>query len=228
MTLKLGILASGSGTNAQAMFEAVERGALDADIRLVISNRPGAGVLGRATSNKVSSLCLDHTAFSDRESYDSAVISSFRDAGVDTVALAGYMRLVTPTFLDAFPNRVLNIHPALLPAFPGVHGADDAHAWGVRVSGCTVHFVSNDMDCGPIIVQACVPVMQDETAQELQSRIHVMEHRIYPQALQWLAEERLVLQGRCVRLAPPRDVAQKPAARPPETGFVWPALELGF
>lgn len=228
MALKLGILASGSGSNAQAMFDAVERGALDADIRLVISNRPGAGVLGRATTHNVASLCLDHTAYADRESYDHAVISAFRDAGVNTVALAGYMRLVTPAFLDAFPQRVLNIHPALLPAFPGVHGAADAHAWGVRVSGCTVHIVSNEMDCGPIIIQACVPVMQDEDVQELQSRIHVLEHRVYPQALQWLAEDRLVFQGRCVRLAPPRDALQTSAAQPPETGFIWPPLEMGF
>ena len=141
------------------------------------------------------------------------------------LALAGYMRLVTPAFLDAFPDRVLNIHPALLPSFPGVHGTADAHAWGVRLTGCTVHFVSPEMDCGPIIVQACLPVMQDESEDELQHRIHALEHRVYPQALQWLAENRLEIRGRRVFLKP------APAGRTaevPANVLVWPALEEGF
>lgn len=225
MSLKLAILASGSGTNAEAMFDAVARGALDADIRLVLANRPGAKVLERATRRGLPCVCIDHTTFSDRESFDLAVIRALRDAGADTVALAGYMRMVTPAFLDAFPNRVLNIHPALLPSFPGVHGAADAHAWGVRFTGCTVHFVSPEMDCGPIIAQACLPVLQDENAEELQNRIHVLEHRIYPQALQWLAEERLEIRGRRVFLRPG---AAGRAANVPANVLIWPALEQGF
>lgn len=224
MSLKLAILASGSGSNAQAMFDAVDRGALNADIRLVLCNRPGAKVLDRAATRGVPSLCLDHAAFPDRESFDRAMVDALRQAGADTVALAGYMRLLTPAFLAAFPGRVLNIHPALLPAFPGTHGAADACAWGVRLSGCTVHFVSHDMDCGPIIVQACVPVLQEESPDELQARIHVQEHRIYPQALQWLAEERLVLEGRRVRLIP----AERPLASSLDQGFIWPPVEQGF
>ena len=153
------------------------------------------------------------------------MIKAIQDAGADTVALAGYMRLVTPAFLDAFPNRVLNIHPAILPSFPGVHGAADAHAWGVRLTGCTVHFVSPEMDCGPIIVQACLPVLQDESEEELQNRIHTLEHRIYPQALQWLAGNRLDIRGRKVFLK--QDAEQRPAQLPANI-LVWPALEEGF
>lgn len=227
MTLRLGILASGSGSNAEAMFAAMERGSLDADIRLVLTNRPGAGVLERAARHNIPAACLDHRNFPDRAAYDRELAAALRGSGVDTVALAGYMRLVTPAFLEAFPLRVLNIHPALLPAFPGVRGAADALEWGVRVSGCTVHFVSDEMDCGPIIIQACVPVMQDEDADGLQARIHTLEHRIYPQALQWLAEGRLSLQGRRVLLAPSgADRAKADPATDP--GFVWPPLEKGF
>ena len=198
MSLKLAILASGSGTNAEAMFEAIEQGKLDADVRLVLANRPGAKVLERAARRGLPHICLDHKKYASREEFDAAVVEAIKASGADTVALAGYMRMVTPAFLDAFPNRVLNIHPAILPSFPGVHGAGDAHAWGVKFTGCTVHFVSPEMDCGPIIIQSCLPVMQDESVDELQDRIHVLEHRIYPQALQWLAEERLEIRGRCM------------------------------
>lgn len=224
MSLRLAILASGNGSNAQAMFDAVERGALDADIRLVLSNRPGARVLERAAAHSLPRRCLDHTLFSDRNAYDRALAEAVHEAGADTVALAGYMRLLSPDFLAAFPGRVLNIHPALLPAFPGVHGAADAAAWGVKLSGCTVHFVSEEMDCGPIIVQACVPALQDEDADALQMRIHHLEHRIYPQALQWLAEKRLSLKGRRVFLAP----GGGPLAETPAQAFIWPPLEAGF
>ena len=224
MSLRLAILASGNGSNAQAMFDAVERGALDADIRLVLSNRPGARVLERAAARSLPCRGLDHTQFPDRAAYDRALAEAVREAGADTVALAGYMRLLSPDFLAAFPGRVLNIHPALLPAFPGVHGAADACAWGVKLSGCTVHFVSDEMDCGPIIIQACVPALQAEDADALQNRIHGLEHRIYPQALQWLAENRLSLDGRRVLLAP----ADRALAPAPEQAFVWPPLEAGF
>ena len=135
MTLKLGILASGSGTNAQAMIDAVESGKLDAEICVIIANRPGAKVLERAAKHGIPHVCIDHKTFPDRESFDQRMVEELQKAGVDTVALAGYMRLVTPTFLDAFPNRVLNIHPAILPAFPGTHGARDAWEYGAKFSG---------------------------------------------------------------------------------------------
>ncbi len=225
MPLKLAILASGNGSNAQAMFDAVERGALDAEIRLVLSNHPGARVLERAATQALPLLCLDHDLFPHREQYDQAMVAAIKDAGADCVALAGYMRLLTPAFLAAFPGRVLNIHPALLPSFKGLHGARDAFAWGVKLSGCTVHFVNSEMDCGPIIIQACVPLVQGESLDELEARIHVLEHRIYPQALQWLSEERLIVQGRLVGLAGREDDGKAPQ---PERAFVWPPLERGF
>ncbi|WP_298067196.1 phosphoribosylglycinamide formyltransferase [uncultured Mailhella sp.] len=224
MTLKLGILASGSGTNAQAMIDAAESGRLDADIRIIIANRPNAAVLDRAQKHGIPSLCLDHTAFPDRESFDKRMTEHLLAAGVDTVALAGYMRLVTPVFLNTFPDRVLNIHPAILPAFPGTHGARDAWNYGVKFSGCTVHLVNPVMDGGPIIVQAILPVRQNEDDAQLLERIHVFEHRIYVQALQWLAEDRLSLDGRRMLLAP----SPRPLAPQPDTALVWPPLEQGF
>ncbi|HJD97069.1 phosphoribosylglycinamide formyltransferase [Mailhella massiliensis] len=224
MTLKLGILASGSGTNAQAIIDAAKAGRLDADIRIVISNRPGAKVLERAEKSGIPSLCLDHKTFPDRESFDARMVEALLSAGVDTVALAGYMRLVTPVFLDAFPNRVLNIHPAVLPAFPGTHGARDAWIYGAKFSGCTVHVVDPVMDGGPVIVQATLPIRQEEDDEALLNRIHVFEHRIYVQALEWLAEGRLHLDGRRMLLAP----AGKALAPQPELALIWPPLEEGF
>ena len=224
MTLRLGILASGSGTNAQAMIDAAETGKLDADIRIIIANRPGAPVLERAAKHGIAHLCLDHKTFPDRETFDLRMVKELLAAGVDTVALAGYMRLVTPTFLDAFPNRVLNIHPAVLPAFPGTHGARDAWTYGAKFSGCTVHVVDPVMDGGPIVIQATLPVRQDEDDEALLNRIHVFEHRIYVQALGGLAEGRLHLEGRRMLLTP----ASRPLAPQPELALVWPPLEEGF
>ncbi len=224
MTLRLGILASGSGTNAQAIIDAAQEGRLDADIRLVLANRPGAAVLGRAQEHGIASLCLDHTAFASREDFDARMAQELRDAGADTVALAGYMRLVTPAFLDAFPGRVLNIHPALLPAFPGNYSTRSCWEYGAKFSGCTVHFVDPVMDGGPIIIQAALPVHQDEDAAQLLERIHRLEHRIYPQALAWLAEGRLSLQDRRVLLAP----GTRTLAPQPDSALVWPPLENGF
>ena len=168
----------------------------------------------RASAEKhgIARLCLDHKTFPDRESYDRRVVEELLAAGVDTVALAGYMRLVTSAFLDAFPNRVLNVHPAVLPAFPGTHGARDAWEYGAKFSGCTVHVVDPVMDGGPIIIQATLPVRQEENDEELLNRIHVFEHRIYVQALEWLAEGRLHLEGRRMLLEPAsRPLAPRPA-----------------
>ena len=191
MSLKLAVLASGSGTNFQAMVDAVRRGALDADIRLVICNRPGAKV-------------IDHKLWPSREAYDLAVADAILKSGADTVALAGYMRMLTAGFLNAFPHRVVNVHPALLPSFPGIHGAADAQAWGVKITGCTVHLVDEIMDHGEVIIQAAVPAIAGEPLDDLQSRIHAQEHRIYPQALQWLAEDRIKMDddGRSLHLLP--------------------------
>lgn len=230
MPLKVAILASGGGTNAQAIIDRIAQNApnnLNAQICLIISNRPQAGVLQRAVAAGLPYLALDHTdtaRYPDRQSFDMALINALREAGAELVVLAGYMRLLTPAFLAAFAKRVINIHPALLPSFPGVHGGADALAYGVKITGCTVHFVEEKMDSGPVIIQAAVPAEAGESEDALMARIHALEHRIYPQALQWFAEERISVRGRSVHLAP----ASKQRVKPDGDWFVWPPLEEGF
>lgn len=226
MSLKLAVLASGSGTNFQAMVDAIRRGALDADIRLVICNRPGAKVIERAKAAGIICAVMDHKLWPSREAYDLAVADAILKSGADTVALAGYMRMLTAGFLNAFPHRVVNVHPALLPSFPGIHGAADAQAWGVKITGCTVHLVDEIMDHGEVIIQAAVPAIAGEPLDDLQSRIHAQEHRIYPQALQWLAENRIKMDddGRSLHLLP----GSRPLAAPAPGVLVSPPLEEGF
>lgn len=224
MPLNIAILASGSGTNAQAMIDKAAQGVLDVNIALIVCNRPGAGVVSRAEKAGIPCLVLDHTSFPDRASFDARMVEALREAGAELVVLAGYMRLLTPVFLEAFAGKVINIHPALLPSFPGVHGGADAVNYGVKVSGCTVHFVEEKVDSGPVLIQAVVPVNAGESEDDLMSRIHVMEHRIYPQAIQWLAQGRIDVQGRQVHLKPGN------CHRAPHDGdwLVWPPLEQGF
>lgn len=224
MPLKIAILASGGGTNAQAMIDKAAAGILDVDIRLILSNRPGAGVLERARKAGLPHLVLDHTLFPDREAYDRQLVAALRESGAELIVLAGYMRLLSSVFLEAFVGRVINIHPALLPSFPGVHGGADAQAYGVRISGCTVHFVEEKMDSGPVIIQAAVPVEAGEALDSLMNRIHGLEHRIYPQALQWFAEGRISTQDRQVLVTP----GARPALKPDGHWLVWPPLEEGF
>lgn len=209
MSLKLAILASGSGTNAQVIFEAVRQKKLDAEICVVVVNRPQAKVLERAKNFGLPAVLIDHTAFSSREEYDRKVVETIKSYGADCIVLAGYMRMVTSYFLSSFPNRVINIHPAILPSFPGIHGARDAVEYGVKFSGCSVHFVSEQMDAGPIIIQAITPCLQSDTEESLQNRIHCLEHKIYVQALQWLAQDRLEIRGHTVHL---KDTGTKQAA----------------
>ena len=224
MPLKIAILASGSGTNAQAMIDKAKAGVLDVDIRLVLSNRPGAGVLERARRAGVPSAVLDHKAHPSREAHDAAMVEALMASGAEYIVLAGYMRILTTVFLEAFAGRVLNIHPALLPSFPGAHGGADALAYGVKLTGCSVHFVEEEMDAGPLIIQAAVPVNAGEPLETLMPRIHALEHRIYPQALQWLAQGRIRREGRQVFLAP----GNTRPLRPDGEWFVWPPLEEGF
>ena len=224
MPLNIAILASGSGTNAQAMIDKAAQGVLDVNIALIVCNRPGAGVVSRAEKAGIPCLVLDHTNFPDRASFDARMVKALREAGTELVVLAGYMRLLTPVFLEAFAGRVINIHPALLPSFPGVHGGADAVNYGVKVSGCTVHFVEEKVDSGPVLIQAVVPVNAGESEDDLMSRIHVMEHRIYPQAIQWLAQGRIDVQGRQVHLKP----GNSPRAPHDGDWLVWPPLEQGF
>ena len=193
MPLKIAILASGSGTNAQAMIDKAAQGTLDVSIALIVCNRPGAGVIARAEKAGIPCLVLDHKTFADRESFDARMVQALRQAGAELVVLAGYMRLLTPVFLEAFAGKVINIHPALLPSFPGVHAGSDACEYGVKISGCTVHFVEEKMDSGSVIIQAAVPVNPGEEVDDLMQRIHAMEHRIYPQAVRWFVDGRLTL-----------------------------------
>ena len=200
--LRIGVLASGSGTNLQAIIDRCMDGSLAGEIALVITNNPGAGALDRAGKAGVPTLCIDHRQFSRREDFDHAVVKALQDAGVELVVLAGFMRIITQTFIDAFPERIINIHPALLPAFPGLHVQQQALDYGARFSGCTVHFVDGGVDTGPIIMQAVVPVLADDDADTLAARILEQEHKIYPRAIQLIAEGRVDIKGRQVIIDP--------------------------
>jgi phosphoribosylglycinamide formyltransferase-1 len=184
----LGVLISGRGSNLQAILDAVADGRLDARVRLVLSNKAKALGLERAADAGVPTSVLSHRDFSDRESFDAALVEQLRGAGVDWVVLAGFMRIVTPVFLDAYPNRVINIHPSLLPSFPGVDAQAQAIAYGVRVSGCTVHLVNEGVDAGPILAQAAVSVREADTRDELAKRILEEEHRLLVETLQAIAQ----------------------------------------
>lgn len=224
MPLNIAILASGSGSNAQAMIDKAAAGVLDVNICCIVCNRPGAGVIERAHKAGVTCVVLDHKEFADRTSYDLAVVQALQEHGTQLVVLAGYMRMLSTAFLDAFSGRVINIHPALLPSFPGVHGGADACEYGVKISGCTVHFVEEKMDSGPVIIQAAVPVNAGEEVDDLMQRIHTMEHRIYPQAIQWFAQNRINVWGREVHVAP----GTAKTVMPDGQWLVWPPLEEGF
>jgi phosphoribosylglycinamide formyltransferase-1 len=196
--VRLGVLISGEGTNLQTIIDAVERGELKAEIRLVISNRANARGLERARRAGIPAEFIDHRRFAAREDFDHALVTALRARQVELVACAGFMRLLTPVMINAFRNRIMNIHPAVCPAFPGVNAQAAACDYGVRFSGCTVFFVSEGVDDGPIIVQAVVPVMQDDNEERLSARIRAAEHCIYPHAIGLFQEGRLEVHGRKV------------------------------
>ena len=196
--MRLGVLLSGSGSNLQAMLDRVADGALAADIAVVIANKPEALGLARARAAGIPTACVRHADFPEREAFDCELVRLLQASRVDYVALAGFMRILTPAFLAPFAGRVVNIHPALLPACPGIHAQRQQADHGVRLAGCTVHFVDEEMDHGPIIIQAAVPAFADDDEATLGARILDLEHRIYPQALQWLAQGRVHLNGRQV------------------------------
>ena len=200
--LKLGVLGSGAGSNMQSIVEACAAGTLDAEIRFVISDVAGAKILERAERAGIKAIHLDcsPTKTTLQGAAEEKCIQLLREAGVDTVVLAGFMRIVKPGLLNAFPNRVLNIHPSLLPAFPGIAAWKQALDYGSRYAGVTVHFVDAGTDTGPIIVQRAVPVMQDDTPETLHARIQVEEHIAYPEALRLLAAGRLSIEGRKVHI----------------------------
>lgn len=194
----LGILISGRGSNLQAIIDAIAAGALDARIALVISNKADAGGLARAREAGIETLVLSHKAFPSREAFDLAMVEALHARQVDLVCLAGFMRLLSPAFVDAFAGRLLNIHPALLPSFPGLDAQRQALEHGVKISGATVHFVDADLDAGPIVMQAAVPVLDDDTEETLSARILAEEHRLYPAAVQFVLGGRWRIEGRRV------------------------------
>ncbi len=196
--VKLGVLISGEGTNLQAMIDAVAHGELRADIRVVISNKPSARGLERARRHGIAAEVIEHRKFKSREEFDMALVAALRAHEVELVACAGFMRLLSPVMVRAFPHRIMNIHPALCPAFPGVDAQRAAVEYGVRFSGCTVFFVTEGVDDGPVVVQAVVPVYPEDDEASLAQRIHVEEHRIYPYAIRLFQEGRLEVHGRRV------------------------------
>jgi phosphoribosylglycinamide formyltransferase-1 len=196
--LPIGVLISGSGSNLQAIIDAIACKILTAEIRIVISNRPDAYGLVRAQNQRIPTAVISHKAFPSRERFEVELVKTLQAYHVELVVLAGFMRLLSPFFIRAFPQRILNIHPALLPAFPGVHAQRQALQHGVRIAGATVHFVDEEVDHGPIIVQAAVPVYPDDTEDTLSTRILAQEHRIYPHAIQLFAEGRLEIRERKV------------------------------
>jgi phosphoribosylglycinamide formyltransferase-1 len=207
--VKLGVLISGEGTNLQAIIDAIERGELKAEIRVVISNKAAARGLDRARRHAIPTEFIDHRGWASREEFDRALVDSLRAHEVDLVVCAGFMRLFSPVMVAAFRNRIMNIHPALCPAFPGVDAQRQALDYGVRFSGCTVFFVTEGVDDGPVIVQAVVPVDQDDDEAALSARIHAEEHRIYTHAIRLYQEGCLEVRGRKVHIrdAPPIDAA---------------------
>jgi phosphoribosylglycinamide formyltransferase 1 len=187
----LGVLVSGSGTNLQAILDAIEAGTLEAKIGVVVSNVATAKALDRAKAARVPAIVVDHKAFPSRNAFDAAIVEVLQAHAVDCVVLAGFMRIVTATVLDAFPNRVVNVHPALLPAFPGTHAQRQALDYGVAITGCTVHFVDAGTDTGPIIAQAAVPVLDTDDEATLSARILQKEHELLPSVLQWIGQGRV-------------------------------------
>ena len=201
-TVRIGVLVSGSGSNLQSIIDNIEAGKLQAGIACVISNNANAFALERARRHGVPALHLDHRIFSGREAYDVALVETLCEYKADLVVLAGFMRIITPVLINAFPHAIMNIHPALLPSFPGLHAQCQALDYGVKVSGCTVHFVDAGTDTGPVIIQSAVPVLEGDTEESLSARIQTEEHRIYPQAIRLYAERRLKVEGRRVIVNP--------------------------
>jgi phosphoribosylglycinamide formyltransferase-1 len=192
------VLLSGRGSNFKAIHDAVRAGRIDAEVALVFSNKEDAPGLGIARERGLETMFLNPKLYADREEYDREVVREARKRGVDLICLAGYMRVLTAGFCNEFKSRIMNIHPALLPAFPGLHVQQKAIEWGVRFSGCTVHFVAAEVDMGPIVLQSVVPVLPDDTEDTLAARILVEEHKIYPEAVRLFFEGRLEVRGRRV------------------------------
>ncbi len=217
--INLGVLVSGSGSNLQSLIDNIENGKLDATITVIISNNADAYALERAREHNIPSVVIDHRQFTNREDFDLKMIEILTSYSVELVIMAGFMRILTETFLDTFHMRIMNIHPALLPSFQGLHGQEKAFEYGVKFAGCTVHFADKGVDTGPIIIQAVVPVFDDDTAETLQKRILKEEHRIYPQAIQLYIEDKLEIKGRRVHIKDYRKIEGIPMHNPPLETF---------
>jgi len=229
MPMPFAVLVSGGGSNLQSILDKIDAGLLDAEVRVVLSNKAGAFGLERARRRGIAAVVLPHTDFATRQDFDAEMIRVIHAHGVNAdtgaVVLAGFMRMLTPEFLHAFAGRVVNIHPALLPSFAGTHGAADAAAYGVRLAGCSVHFVDEIMDHGPVIIQAAVPALPGEGGEALAARILKLEHCIYPQALAWLAQGRLTIAERHVHIRGAAPVSLGDESLP---YLASPGLEPGF
>ncbi|HIJ94917.1 MAG TPA: phosphoribosylglycinamide formyltransferase [Desulfuromonadales bacterium] len=202
LTCRLAVLVSGNGTNLQAIIDSIAAGEINAVITCVISNQPNAFAMQRARQHGIPTVIHENIGFADRRAYDAATVEILRSHQVNLVVLAGFMRILSDVMVDAFPHAIMNIHPALLPAFQGLHAQRQALDYGVRFSGCTVHFVDGGTDTGPIILQAVVPVDQDDTEETLSHKIQHEEHRLFPTAVKLFAEGRLQVTGRSVRILP--------------------------
>jgi len=199
---KIAVLVSGGGSNLQSIIDSVESGYLKIQIAVVLSNKEEAYGLTRAENHGIPAEILKHGDFENREEFETRLIEILDGYSVDLVVLAGFMRVLTPLFVSHYHHRIINIHPAILPSFPGTHGQKQALDYGVRFSGCTTHFVDEGTDTGPIIIQAIVPILPDDTEESLGTRILKEEHRIFPESLKLWAERRLLIEGRKVRILP--------------------------
>ena len=218
--MKIGVLASGTGSNFSAIAKAVDSGRINARTAILVCNRPGAGVLELAASHDVPARLIDHRQFDSREAFDAAVADTLEKADVELVVMAGFDRLITSVLLQRFPMRVLNIHPALLPAFKGTNAQQQAADYGVRVAGATVHVVDEHVDHGPIVVQGAVAIGQHDSGEEVRKRILEIEHRIYPYAIALFADRRIRVDGRRVLI--------DGCENPPRADFINPPLPEGF
>ena len=200
MKKRIAVLASGRGSNFQAVIEAIATGRIPAACVTLITDNPKAYAIERAQKTDVPVIVLDYATFPSREAYEHTLLTTMRQQKADLFVLAGYMRILSPAIVQAFPGKIVNIHPALLPSFTGLHAQRQAVAYGVKMAGCTVHFVDENLDCGPIILQKCVPVLKDDDADSLAERILLEEHKCYPEAIRLFCEDRLEIAGRNVRI----------------------------
>ena len=217
--VNLGVLISGSGSNLQSIIDNIEKDFLDAMVKVVISNNSNAYGLERAKNHQIPTVVIKHQDYRNREDFDRKMVDILKSYSVDLVVMAGFMRVLSPLFLSAFPMKIMNIHPALLPSFPGIHAQKRAAEYGVKFTGCSVHFADEGVDTGPIIIQAIVPAYDDDTEDTLAARILREEHRIYPQAIQFFAEDRIEVTGQKVHIKGSDRITSTPLHNPSLTIF---------